>query len=80
MANELKTLKPTKKPGDRKKQCQHYWSYEHAVYSMGDGGDDRGIAVHRQCSTCGVHELLKVHQPKWTRSVKGFSLPDLRAK
>lgn len=72
---KLLKAKSERKSGPR---CEHTWTYEHTVYGLGDGGDREGIAAHRQCRDCGIHELCKVQRPTWTRNVKGFSLPDLR--
>lgn len=75
-SNELKPLKREKKSNARKPHHEHHWAYEHMIYGLGDMASE-GIAVHRQCSECGVHELCKVYMPKWTRNVKGFDLPNL---
>jgi hypothetical protein len=59
------------------KKCDHWWTYEHVIYQSRQNTKN-GIAVHRQCSRCGVHELTKIHNPKWTRDTRGFSLTDMR--
>ncbi len=77
-ANGLKPLRPVKaKPGKRER-CEHYWAYEHAIYSISADGIGDGIGVHRQCDKCGIHELCKIPSPRWTRNVKGFALTDMR--
>lgn len=74
MLNGLKKLKRETKP--RHKQCQHNWCFAHSIYAMNDAD---GLAIHRQCSKCGIHELCKIPQPRWTRSIGGFDLPNLRS-
>jgi hypothetical protein len=40
---------------------EHYWNYDQAIYSSGDGGH----GAHRWCA-CGVHQVANVgkwHKP-----------------
>lgn len=73
--NGLKPLKSTRKGGGKKAACDHYWGYDHTIYSTSNDGP--GLAIHRQCSKCRVHELHKIPDPKWTRNVRGFQLREL---
>lgn len=73
-------LRPLKKSAARNigHRCNHSWYYEQTIYGTGDGDD--GLAIHRQCRECGVHELCKIRRPAFSRNTRGFELPDLRGK
>lgn len=76
MKNQLVLLPQKKKSTTKQKRCDHDWRYDHSIYSLGENRE--GVAIHRQCGVCGIHEICKIVNPAWSRSVRGFDLPDLR--
>lgn len=59
-------------------RCKHNWFYEHMIYQGLSGENDNSVAVHRQYTLCGVHQMATTKP--WRRPFSGYRLDDLLKK
>ena len=54
----------------------HRWYYDHSIYHPPVDCSSDSVAVHRQCSLCGKHEMAVSR--KWRKPYNGYILPDFQ--
>ena len=64
-------------PKIKQPQCKHpWWLYDHSPYQGPNGETDTRVAVQRQCSESGIHQMATI--TPWRKPFAGYALPELR--